>query len=260
MLSNQYFNIDRFIHVLRRDLSIGGRTTWIVGGAIVIVLLFLALSYASDQDTGFHESFYPTVLLIGGFVLTSISFNEMIKPESRQFYLGLPASNLEKFLSKWLITWIAYAVGVTLAYWILSLLMIGLSQYFFNFEFERFNLFDEVNWLYFKIYLVAQSFFLLGAIAFRKFTFFKTYLAFTIISLVFIACCFLIYKMVLWDYQEGLFDADLVSSDGKKMVVNKKFTKFMEGPALKLLEFFAWFLLAPIIWVIAYFKWTEQEV
>lgn len=257
MLSNQYFNIDRFLQVLRRDLSRGGRITWIVVGSMAGLMLLVGLS---DPDDDFHEYMYPSLLLLGGFILTSISFNEMINPESRQFYLSLPASNLEKFLSRWLISWIGYAVIVTLGYWVMTLLIMGLTQFFHDYTFPPFNLFEEENWMYFKIYLVVQSIFLLGAVAFRKFAFFKTVLAFYAILLVFAFACFIVFKLVLIDYQEGFFEGDLRSSEGHRMTVTKDFQNFVEKPLATILEYCFWFLLAPALWVAAYFKWTEQEM
>ena len=66
----------------------------------------------------------------------------------KQFYLHIPASNAEKFISKWLQTGIGYFLVFTLIYFLFSFIANALGKAFFNFDHGTFNLFTKDNTLY----------------------------------------------------------------------------------------------------------------
>lgn len=258
MILEQQFQIQRFIALLKVELSKINRSTWMIIGAVFTVSLLTSLVWAADQDPEFHQIFYPIILLGGGFLFTSVAFSELIEDKSRQFYLTLPASNLEKFLSKLLVSSIAYTTFVVVGYFLFSLLVDGLTNYYYNYQFIPFAPFSGEYWLIFKLYLTLQSIFLLGAITFRKYAFFKTMLIGATLPFVFGIISFLLLRLVFFDYFG--FSPDMEGSINTNMQPSKGFESFGQNILWPLVQFLFWVGLPIFFWVVAYFRLTEKEV
>lgn len=123
----------------------------------------------------FHLYFFPFSLMLGGFVLTSLSFWEFSKKASRQFYLSLPASNLEKLVSKWLLTAVFFSLVWLGAYQLFE----AFAQFYMSaqgFTMVPLAVTDLWVWRWIGLYIGLQSTFLLAAAAFSRFTLFKSLL------------------------------------------------------------------------------------
>ena len=105
-------SIRRLGLLLRRDFSAGYKSVIIamaaVGGVVFLVTVVTAFG---RQLGGMHRSLYLPLLFIGGYIVTSLTFKELHLNGQSVFYLALPGSSLEKFVSKLMVTSVGYAFG-----------------------------------------------------------------------------------------------------------------------------------------------------
>ncbi len=257
MMSNQIFAPTRFFKLFREEVFSGYRITLIVASVVFAFLMLIFTIVASDHsDADFHQVWYPIVLLAGGFYFTSTSFNVLNRKEQRMNYLSIPASIFEKFSLKLLITTLGYTVMATLLYWLFSESVNAITQRYFSFSFWEFNPFSEFNLFFIKLYIVIQSVFILGAATFNRFSFFKTLFALGLIYIALSLFGWLLFRIIFAD----LFDGLLVPRDNITVFPSYRFQDFVEFTAWPLLQNIFWYVMAPIFWVVAYFKLKEREV
>lgn len=260
---NEYFSLPRFGHLMRKELAASRRLPLIVAAATFFLLSIIAYAFMDDKDPQFHQIFYPILLLGGGFIFTSISFSELYVVQQRQSYLNLPASTLEKFLSKYLISGIGFITLTALAYWIFSIIIDGISRYFFDYSFHTFKPFGEHNQLFFKIYLGVQTIFFLGAILFRKYNFFKTVASAFVVIIILEIIAVILFRIVFYDMFDGLYRfRPEMAINGHTMQVepSDSFKDFAEFTLLPYLKFLGLFAIPAFLLVIGYFKLKEKEL
>jgi len=106
-----------------------------------------------------------------------------------------------------------------------------------------------------KIYVVYQSTYLIGAVVFQKYTFFKTSIVHWGIGIASAIIGSILFRIIFADQFEGLFyinqDINMQTSD---TVID-----FMENKFLSILEFALWYLVPPIMWIVGFFKLKEKE-
>lgn len=257
MTSNQIFAAPRFLNLLRQETSSGYKMTFIIASVVLVFLSIVFIAVAADRDNGsFHQVWYSITLLAGGFYFTSTNFNELNRKENRMNYLALPASIFEKFSVKLLISTLGYIIGVTLLYLIFASIMDVVTRSYFDFSYDAFNPFDSFYLLIIKIYLVVQSVFLLGAVTFNRFSFFKTLFTLGIIGLVLAIIGGVIFRITFYEYFDGFF----TPVDKVVTQPSRYFLDFMEFKMWPLVQGLFWYVLAPVLWVVAYFKLKEREV
>lgn len=246
---NSTFSRNRTALLMQLDLCSNYKSliTFAASTIAVLFLFFLAApasnSNAAASYSNFHPHVYAALLFIGGFYISSLAFKELHDNARSYIYLMLPCSNFEKFLNKLLLTSLGYVVALSCCYFMLSLIISGISLLLFNEHQPLFNPFHTDILLSIRAYLIWQSIFLLGSVYFRKHVMSKiifTISCFAIILLGFASCTsslvlntdtFLFFSYSHW------FDA---------------------FPHLIKAIFF--FLLAPFCWFVAYLRLTEMEL
>jgi len=123
MEKNNVFNWKRFILVLMKDVKENGRSRLIRHLAITgtIAALFVWMGIQAYEDFYLYprmvsyDLFWPTVeplyflgFLVFGCITASLLFGNMTTKAEKHQVLTLPASDLEKFLSRWLIYMVIY--------------------------------------------------------------------------------------------------------------------------------------------------------
>lgn len=263
METNQFFSLPRFGHLIKREFIQNKRNLVIVSLTIFSILLASSLVYASDRDNEFYENFFPSFLLIAGFIGTSLSFTEMNKPDSQTFFLTLPASNFEKFLGRWLATGIGYIIFFLTGFWLLSKVANGLGNAIFNFNHGDFNPFTRDNKLFIQLYLAIQTIFLIGAIYFRKVAFFKTILSTVLIALFFAFFSFFLFRITMFDMFEGWFNFNPeMEINGKLVQVqpSQDFQRLGLKYGEKYLRLLGFWIIPIILLIAGYFKLKETEL
>ena len=207
---NNYFSINRLYHLVLNDLK--QHATMIFITAVSLLIFFSVLPYLF-------------VLYVGGFMLTSVAFNDLHDRQRAHLVLMLPCSNLDRFISKWFLTSIGYAMGTLALYYLFLFLTKNISE------------FSPGLWGSIGNYVILQSIVLLGAITFKKNALIKTAL---FVSIVFIFLTGLIMLNV-WLFYPNYFDPIMDS------ISIKKYMEF-------------WILIAPFCLYVTYLKLTEYEL
>ncbi|PIS30106.1 MAG: hypothetical protein COT43_02330 [Candidatus Marinimicrobia bacterium CG08_land_8_20_14_0_20_45_22] len=256
MKPNNTFDRNRFFILVRNDLSTGYRNLLIAGGAVAGALLVIYLLSAWDNaNPDFHRTFFPMVIFFGGYLTTSMIFKDIHEKQRNYIYLTLPASTLEKFLSRLLLTSVGFVAIVLVLYSLFSWIAAGLSQLLFDQSLPAFQPFTHETLISIGVYLVTQSAFLFAAVYFQSHAFFKTILSIFSLTIAFSIFTMLIVRLVFWEYFNGLFmqdfniDLQYMFGDGEPFVQ-------IISTALKILF---WFVMAPFFWILTYFRLKEAE-
>ena len=261
MKPDNYFNLRRFALLLRNDLATNYKLYLRALAVIMGFLIFLAFVMVTgnqnpDSDwKSFHKIWFSITLQLSGLFMSARAFYQLNTPQQRHLYLSLPASTLEKYISKWLPTAVFFPIVFTLAYW-LTAQIIGLIRTP-DFAFEVFSPFEESNWLNLKIYFVVQSVFLFGSIAFNQYAFFKTAFGLLIVGAGLLLINYVVFRVAYWDYLEGF---GTPNEYAQTMRVSEEYTQTVDGPIWSTVQNLFWFLLAPVFWVAGYFRLKEREV
>jgi hypothetical protein len=222
---------------VKSDLVINSSRIFTFSATIFVVLFLYSLISAKFIVDNFHPVLFLFVLFVGGLWLTSRSFVDLHDQERSSHFLLLPATNLEKFLGRLLLTTIGYMVGTVLIFYVVSLLVAGFTWLVFgkiSVIFQPMHK-DMVHFL--AIYMVYHSIFFLGAVYFKTNNFSKTNLCLCGLGLVF----FLLAVIIFWIFLGvNIFDGWRVLND------------------ITLGLIFA-IILLPGIWLAAYLRLCESE-
>ena len=165
--------------MLRRDLSTHYKSILVGAGAVAAIFTFLIViipSFSPDPeplDEGFHTAGYLIAVFLGGLWFSSGIWSDVNSTQQRQHFLTIPASSLEKYLSKWLITGPIFLIVATLGYYVFSILVNGFASVFPGITYDGFSLFNEVNVGVMPYYLLIHPVFLAVGIWFERFAFIK---------------------------------------------------------------------------------------
>ena len=233
MNTAKLFSAKRFYHLILNELKQNKKIIFIA--FITLLLFFLILPFSPNANL----AAYPFFLYVGGFIISSRAFKDLHDPMRAYAFLMLPCSNLEKFLSKWILTSLIYAFGLLLMCFIISTLCNVIGVLFYHSTFNVWNIFQNGFPLLVGKYIILQAVILLGAISFKQYALIKTALSllilFFIISLFSLMISFFFCPTCLPGF----------------LIVSASF----HG-----LYFIFWLLAAPFCWYITYLKLAEYEL
>jgi hypothetical protein len=252
---NDFFSWNRFKLLIARDWSIHSKMMIITLGTIIGIFLFWNLIYPTniytlaDRPTGFLW-----LLFFGGIFLTSNAFKELQNPQNRTNYFMLPASYFEKYISRWGLTSIGYALAVllfyTFFYW-----SVNLASFLFSNHFPPF--FNPFNWIFLKsmlIYSVIHAMFFLGAVYFRKNVMIKTLFALAIFGIILSVFSLILGRWVVFgvlthDHLHDVLHSTLQGSTWK-----------MIWGWRHIIHISFWAMVTFICWIVSYVRFKELEV
>lgn len=257
---HEIFNLKRFSHYLKKEIFLIGKQSLLGTGALFIIMLIIfSITGLRMPDQAeimkVHMAIFSFFILFGGFIYTAQIFKDLNNPGNSYFFLTLPSSNFEKFLTALIIS----SLGFSLLYTGTFLIYVGVANEihslvheinFVYFDFEKFNLLQPL-----QSYWVGQSIFLLGAIAFKSKNFIKTSVSIFIILLIGLAAISLLGTIFI----HPVHTVDHLS-------VNSIFKSYKLGlqkdwDTIKtVINWATLYLLAPVLWITAYFKLKEREI
>ncbi len=211
--------MSRFQALLKRELKTSQKDMSTYALVIVLILFgfetlqSLVARYAhSAFPLEVYSEMFPSFLLLGGFIVTSLMFVEdMFGKDTQHDWLMLPATNLEKFASKAVLVTIAYPIALALLFFLTSLITEPIQLLVFGNPMALFNPFkDKDIWMLLAQYWVWNSVFLLGATYFHKAHFIKTVLAIGVIGLALSGLALLFIRIMFairFGNQMQMFDA-----------------------------------------------------
>lgn len=255
MSQNKYFDISRFLMLLKLELFRSTKALSIIVGITFGALFFMGmlLSLAVEKHIVVfnHEESYAFTLIVGGFVVSSLAFSDLGNSLRRQNFLSLPVSALERFLVMWLLTTVGWVVLYTLEFTVYSFLANPIGHMIFRkVQFLPFDPLGDFALTVMKYYFVTQGIFLAGAVFFKGYVFPKT-----VVTLVIFACiCGLMIYFGL--KEEFLSDHYCNVQTGECELVDAAVAHVIWD----ILKFSFWWVLAPLTWVTTYLGLKELEV
>lgn len=249
------FSFQRLVWLLRNDFLANRRLYSIeLVSIFVAALLIFGVDYFRNfaQVKQSHIQFFPLFYIIGGLAFTASVFYQMNSANSRSQYLTLPASTLEKFTAKWLLSTVGWMLGFTILYHCFTTGVYIFANLFTSLPYK--TLFDlDRGWLVFTIiYLAIQSVFLVGAVYFNKHHFFKTIAAIIPFIAIFLAFALpVVYLLFPFIFESTPDEMHRLDPTFRVWLEDFKDDVFVYGVGI-LFPFF--------MWVVAYFKLKEREV
>ncbi len=223
-------------------------TFGIILGMFIIIDLLQDILFVKTSVLYNHYDNYACTLIIGGFILSSLAFNDMSSTLTRYRFLTLPVSAFEKFICMWLLTTVGWILFFTITYTLYTLTINAFGHLLF--DHVTFGAFDpraEFIKDTIRYYIVLQSIFLAGAAHFRSFVLAKTLVVVVFVTAVFgVATYFTKVDVFLLVHEPG----------GNFIKMLEEIATFEVWP---IIQWIFWWLLAPACWVIAYFGLRDQE-
>lgn len=170
---NQMFNTERFMRLLLIEIRNFWKKVALATGMVFAFLLFV-YTEISDAGNVFNDGGFVALTFIAGAIFTSVIFNDMHHPLERFQYMTLPCSQLERFASKYALTFplfLLYALAVMAIFKLTAPVLVTLSGRT-GAPFEPFEEFPAGVLL--MIYLTGHILFFTGAIVFKNFAVVKT--------------------------------------------------------------------------------------
>jgi hypothetical protein len=248
------FSVQRFLLLIKRYLLFNAKT-WLIGlGATSGVMIVIGVIQAYVSQFNYQvEPLVTTgqvIIYIGGFILTSMAYNEIHTPARSQFYLTLPATTIEKLFSQWVVTSLIFVVVANILLSIVLIIGNLIGNLVWSVPFDFFNPFALANIELMLIYIITQSIFFLGAIYFRKNNFLKTILSLfvigTALNIITVLFALLIFGTEGMQIESGMMDI--------------KFTTWLEETFPVAMKILFYGVLTPFCLAVSYFKLKEREV
>lgn len=258
----EHFSWKRLFLCLRRDIKQNSRTIYVVFGALTGVLLIMSAAdlFFGEGSLDYHRDIFSSILFIGGFIFASGVFKEIHSKETNQAYLMLPASALEKVLSRLLLVSAGWVFFTILWFTASAALSEVLNSLVFGRSHEFFNPFSAWVWKQAAHYTVVQSVFLLGGIYFRKLHFFKTVLAAAVGVISFSLLGGLLVRLVFADY----FTTTLIIGNGEGIsLITEELNAVLTLLSVRLAplkDFLYWVAFPLFCWTLVYIRFREVQV
>lgn len=260
-IKKEAFSMNRFGLLVKRDLLSSYRAILIRIAAASGVLLFVDLMslWQDGPDLFHHIEVFTAVLFVGGFIATSGAFREVHRKETNQSYLLIPASPLEKVISKIAFYTVGWIILTAVWYTLYILVVYGAGELLLGSHYPLHGPFHPQLLTVYAHYIVLQSIFLIGAIFFRRTNFFKTALAMFVLLLLLALIMAIFFRIVFASYFTGLCIFDVTAWEPFEAMFPYQFSGLMEiMNGVKNVVY--WGILAPAAWVFTYFRFREVQV
>ncbi|QTE39754.2 hypothetical protein J3L18_12095 [Mucilaginibacter gossypii] len=185
------FRIDRFLklfakynreHYKEYLMSFMVLLGVLMGGAGVLVFI----SHV-PLGNNMQISAFAIVLFLSGTLFTSNIFSELSSKQKAVAFLTLPASHLEKFIIRWLYSYVFFPIMYVAGFYVVMLILSNLDLKGHGY-FDLVNIFKlkEITYIIFSGYTVLHAMALFGAVYFSKAHFVKSAFVFfiTVITLI----------------------------------------------------------------------------
>lgn len=257
-MSDHTFNINRFGKLLREDFLLNKRQYFF---AALILAAFPILSYLASGywNPSVHESnrfeSLPGLMLFG-LIFTFLRLNLFSDPRKSQFFLGLPASTLEKYSAKWLITGPLFFLGFVSTLFVGAVIGKFLAQALFSYNTPGMTAFFSALPDIFAAYMMVHIIFMIGMIQWKRYAPLKmagmgigVLIAFTMIVAI-------LARVIFHEYAEGwgvqMSDSDFSFQGDPEEIFNTPFVNTLK---------YLLILAGPIcFWLSGYFKLKEKEI
>jgi len=260
-----YFNFYRFFLVLKKDVIENGKTA--LFGMLTIfsfssLIIIFTASYGNPYGLAeANVGMYGVTFLFSGLFFSGMAFKDFRNKERTMSFLTLPASSIEKFLSMLVLTTIGFYISFSILHMAFNLFNIAVIKSLptaLSLDFINPFILNEKMQSYISFFIPIQAIFLAGSTTFKKVPFFYTSLLLFVVGILYAILLFTIIYYIFNDY-------NFVAGGGYSSInvnsahVHYQFDSDNIFPFYSL-KFFSTYLIAPIFWVVAWFKINEKEV
>ena len=181
---NEQFNWYRLGLLIRNDFFSGYRL-YVNAFAVLAIGMVLnsipAAGFGYMKD-GFYYAWFSGLIVVWGSIHASLMFNELYDKKRNESWLLLPASSLEKTLSRYLHGSVFFVLHVLVFVTVAALIIEGFNTLVFGRNNGLFNPLDANVWDAIGVFMAIQPVFFLGGSWFRRARWFKTVMS------VFVTC------------------------------------------------------------------------
>jgi hypothetical protein len=262
MTTQEIFHPRRFYLLIRNGIVLNQSTLLIVSAAVGGILIFLsAIDAFLGYQPRFHQGLYLVVFYVGGLIVTSRIFKDFHDTLKGPAWLLIPASPLEKVLSRIVLSTAIYVITSMLIYFGLSLLSEGFNWLLFRRHHPLFNPFDPRVLQGVALYFVLQAPLLVGAIYFQKHSLSKTILALLGYTFVFFVVVGIATWLIFGDYLHGLLPNLEILIERIGATEDAILTSIgrLGRVALWAWRIIFWAIIPPLCWTICYYRLRETE-
>lgn len=254
------FSLQRLAALLRKDIVLTSRPALFGAVALLCVNLYNGLtSYYYVKEWGVE--LFPVLLLLTGFFTTSLAFVDLHGGGSCTSYLTLPASVVEKFTARFLLTLVGFFALFTLVFYLSNTLGRAVNMLLYADSFATtFTPFSNEPLPLLRTYVHVHALLLLGAVFFRRHTLLKMIVVACILSLV--------GAMIVQRAVDSMMES-------MPFLFFLPFSFFIEAPVpepsvfnnvlnaistrIPLLGLYVGEMVTPLFWALAYLKFTRCE-
>ena len=276
---NNTFNIKRFGFVTGKDFQENwkryGLQFLAMFGIIAVVLIFASdsiyesLSHRYHRYADYELLHFVCIMFLGfGVVFASTLMEPMRSKTKRTAFLMNPSSNLEKYVSRWLIVTVGYIIAFFAALWLADLLRVAIFSVRYPnvdvhmLDFSKLIAPERVSYggeyvffcarffgVWVGLFFLLQSICVLGSTFWEKVSFVKTFAASTVIVLLFILLARWTILIFYTDFNQFGNALDSIFNN----------TEMSENILMMILTCtFAFFTL--VNWAVAFFRFRESEI
>lgn len=252
----------RLYLLMRGDVVVGYRSALVVSAAVAAfmtigVLFMKALDDQAGIGSNAYAGWFAALLFIWGFIISSRVFRDLHDKTRNEAFLLLPASALEKTLSRLLLVTVGFVLYLLLFTSLVSLLAEAVNAMWLGARGASFRPFDAVVWASIGHYAILQSVFFLGAAWFRKNHFAKTVLTIVVAALGFSALTYVVARLVLGSY----FGAEGAVVVGEESALGVYLQSGRAAQAAAFAAKTAYFVVLPLFcWTVAWMRVSETQV
>lgn len=256
------FSIPRVAQLIRKQAIENGRVYLMSGlavfGSQALMLVFTILvSYPRFHETVFYV-FYTVGLFICGSVFSSRAFSMLGSKARGIYWLGFPASHLEKLVTVILYSTVLFVAVYTAGFFFLK----EMAELYIvsndHIDYIRMNWHDDFGAAFPNLlfaFFAVQSIYLLGSVYFPHVSFIKT----TLVGVLTIFLLIYLYKFVLDGMLQGYvwrgFDIMQFNGDGTSSKIYA-----VSHNTRDVLTWVVRLIWAPFFWTVAWFRLKEKQI
>ncbi len=262
---NNTFHAKRFGRLVKKTLL--ERPMQTLGLIGLLLTLSLILYSIIKTFGGFNPAQNITFiwgLSGGGFFLASFVFGYFSSNASGSSFLTLPASNFEKWLCGVLIAGVFYPVIFLLFFRLVDSSFVGVYHHgldpadpFYRQLYQSVYIFDFngfVAWKVYPMYAILAGFMLVGSLYFNKVAFIKTAIGISILIIGVIGINWLMATLFFGSINNAVPFNSVRMPAGKEEGTIELPRDFVD-----MINNSIWYVLPPILWLLAFTRLREKE-
>ncbi len=259
---NSIFSFQRFGNLMKKQFAEYYKAYLMGAGVLagVLVLTCILIINATKNPLTIDEQgiMFSVFLMFAGAVFTSASFADAGQKKQAIYLLTLPATQFEKYLVRWVISYLLFFVVYVVLFYIVVLPFASLYHDEGKGDILVMSIStDSTIGVTLVYYSLVHSLLFFGAILFQKLHFIKTAFAtFGILVLLNIINSVMIKQML----HQGKVKIMANPFSTLHIVENERVNSLNPGPSGEMMVNIMWVSITLVLWTAAYYRLKEKQV